>query len=188
MKIFYATHDGQTKRIAERIAQGLEDAGVPACAIDIAKDFPDPSLLTEAAILAAAVRYGRHLPVADRFLALYASLPEPRPPLVLASVSLTARKPGRDGPDDNPYLRRWLKKRNLAPELVTAFAGRLDYPRYDWLDRCIIRLIMKMTGGPTDPGVQIEFTDWDKVDAFARAIAARFASTPVSEEAPFVTH
>jgi menaquinone-dependent protoporphyrinogen oxidase len=35
----------------------------------------------------------------------------------------------------------------------------------------MIRLIMWMTKGPTDPQTTIEFTDWDKVDAFGHKIA-----------------
>jgi menaquinone-dependent protoporphyrinogen IX oxidase len=30
---------------------------------------------------------------------------------------------------------------------------------------------MKLTGGPTDPRGTFEFTDWDRVDAFALRIA-----------------
>ena len=59
--------------------------------------------------------------------------------------------------------------------LAAAFAGRLDYPRYRWLDRQIIRCIMWLTGGPTDPGTSIEYTSWESVDAFAARLAALHA-------------
>ena len=48
--------------------------------------------------------------------------------------------------------------------MAAAVAGRLDYPHYRWLDRQIIRFIMKMTGGPTDPRSCVEFTAWKAVD------------------------
>jgi menaquinone-dependent protoporphyrinogen oxidase len=35
----------------------------------------------------------------------------------------------------------------------------------------MIRLIMWMTKGPTDPSTVIEFTDWQKVDAFGQLIS-----------------
>jgi menaquinone-dependent protoporphyrinogen oxidase len=50
------------------------------------------------------------------------------------------------------------------------FAGRLDYPRYAFFDRQMIRLIMPITRGPTDPRATVEFTDWDKVAQFAGRI------------------
>ncbi len=64
-----------------------------------------------------------------------------------------------------------MTRHRLKPALAAAVAGRLDYPHYRWLDRQIIRLIMKMTGGPTDPQSCIEFTAWDAVDDIAVRIA-----------------
>jgi menaquinone-dependent protoporphyrinogen oxidase len=55
--------------------------------------------------------------------------------------------------------------------LAVAIAGRLDYRRYGWRDRQIIRFIMWMTGGPTDPETNIEYTSWPAVDEFAGRIA-----------------
>jgi len=55
--------------------------------------------------------------------------------------------------------------------VAVAFAGRLDYPRYSWWDRQIIRFIMLLTGGPTDPSASVEYTSWPAVDAFADRIA-----------------
>jgi menaquinone-dependent protoporphyrinogen oxidase len=54
---------------------------------------------------------------------------------------------------------------------MAVFAGKIDYPIYTFWDRQIIRLIMWMTGGPTDPKSVIDFTDWNKVDDFGRTIA-----------------
>ena len=52
------------------------------------------------------------------------------------------------------------------------FAGKIDYPRYGFVDKQMIRLIMWITKGPTDPTLTVEFTDWDSVDEFARRIAS----------------
>ena len=35
----------------------------------------------------------------------------------------------------------------------------------------MIRLIMTLTGGPTDLSTQVEFTDWAQVDGLAQRIA-----------------
>ena len=115
--------------------------------------LPAPEELAAASVivLVAAVRYGKHLPEADRFLAAYRSLAAP-PPLALASVNLTARKPGKTTATGNAYLRKTIARHRLAPALAVAFAGRLDYRRYGWLDRQIIRFIMLLTGGPDRPG------------------------------------
>ena len=51
------------------------------------------------------------------------------------------------------------------------FAGKIDYPRYGFVDKQMIRFIMWMTSGPTDPTSNTEFTDWDNVDEFGRTIS-----------------
>jgi len=57
-------------------------------------------------------------------------------------------------------------------------AGRLDYPRYTWLDRQMIRLIMRVSGGPTDPEASIEYTDWAAVDGLAGQMAELVRRAP----------
>jgi menaquinone-dependent protoporphyrinogen oxidase len=165
----YATRDGQSRRIADRISARLESGPAPRC---LSTDPPSPAEIGGASLLVvvAAVRYGKHLPEADRFLAAYAKLAG-APPLALASVNLTARKPGKMSAEGNAYLRKLIARHRLKPALATAFAGRLDYARYRWSDRHLIRLIMWLTGGPTDLRTSAEFTDWQKVDDFADRIA-----------------
>ena len=118
----------------------------------------------------APIRYGWHLPSATRFLKLF-QREKLTNPLAIISVNLTARKPGKDTAQGNPYLRRWLKRLRLKPDLALAIAGNLDYPRYNLFDRVTIQLIMTITGGPTNPRVAVDFTPWDKVDALAAQIA-----------------
>ena len=68
-------------------------------------------------------------------------------------------------------MRKAIARHRLAPALAVAFAGRLDYPSYGWWDRQIIRFIMLLTGGPTDPPTCVEYTSGPAVDEFAARIA-----------------
>lgn len=173
MLFYFASRDGQSRRIADHISAKLAEAGIDAKPQDLAAAEPQAADLAQARLLLviAAVRYGKHLPEAESLMSTYRTLSAP-PRLVLASVNLTARKPGKDTAEGNAYLRKWIARHQLKPVLATAFAGRLDYPRYDWFDRQMIRLIMKLTGGPTDPTAQVEYTSWPAVDAFAAQIVA----------------
>ncbi len=172
MLLFYATRDGQSRRIASHIADRLADHGICAPPHDLAGAFPAAADLAAAplVVVVAAVRYGRHLPEAERFFATYGELLA-RAPLVFVSVNLAARKAGKDAAAGHQYLRKLLARHGLKPVLAAAVAGRLDYPHYRWLDRQIIRFIMKMTGGPTDPRSCVEFTSWQAVDQIASRIA-----------------
>ena len=170
--LYYATHDGQSRRIAEHISRRLAACEIVAPPLDVAATPPAPADLAAAAVvvLVAAVRYGRHLPEADRFLATYRSLNSP-PPLAFASVNLTARKPAKTTATGNPYLRKAIARYRFTPAVAVAFAGRLDYRRYGWMDRQVIRFIMLLTRGPTDPNSCIEYTSWQAVDEFAARVA-----------------
>ncbi|MBU6299583.1 MAG: hypothetical protein KJS68_15205, partial [Alphaproteobacteria bacterium] len=111
MQLFYATRDGQSRRIAERIASRLIERGIQTPLHDLALAMPAPQKLAEArpVVVVMAVRYGRHLPEAEQFLAVYRTLPAP-PPLVLLSVNLTARKPGKDTAEGCAYLRKSIAR------------------------------------------------------------------------------
>jgi menaquinone-dependent protoporphyrinogen oxidase len=173
MQLYYASHDGHARKIATHIAERLAGRGIAVNPGDLAVSQPSPFDLAQASLVAAvlAVRYGRHLPEGMAFVDTFRRLNRP-PPLALASVNLTARKPGKDTAEGSVYLRKLIARNGLKPALATAFAGKLDYPRYSFFDRHVIRFIMLITGGPTNPNTVVEYTDWNKVDAFADAIAA----------------
>ena len=86
--------------------------------------------------------------------------------------SLVARKSGKDTPEGSPYIRLFHKRTDWQPDLLGVFAGKLNYPVYGWRDRNIIRFIMWLTKGPTDPSTVKEFTDWGKVELFADQVSA----------------
>ena len=50
------------------------------------------------------------------------------------------------------------------------FAGKVDYPNYGFFDKYIIKFIMFLTKGPTDTSQSYEFTDWLKVENFAKEL------------------
>jgi menaquinone-dependent protoporphyrinogen oxidase len=169
VRLFYATRDGQSRRIAERIQARLADSAICTDPVDLARECPMSVGDAALVLLVASVRYGRHLGEATRFLAAYRALAAP-PPLVLVSVNLTARKPGKDTAQGNPYLRKLIGRYGLQPALAVAIAGRLDYARYRWWDRQIIRLIMTLTGGPTDPTACIDYASPAAIDDVASQV------------------
>ena len=66
---------------------------------------------------------------------------------------------------------QFLKQALWKPTELDVFAGKIDYPKYGFADRQIIRLIMWLTQGPTDPRTVMEFTHWDDVDALGRRVS-----------------
>jgi menaquinone-dependent protoporphyrinogen oxidase len=87
-------------------------------------------------------------------------------------LNVVARKPEKSKPENNPYLQKFLKRISWEPGELAVFAGMIDYPSYRFFDRLMIRLIMWMTKGPTDPRAVVEFTDWEQVEYFGRRNSA----------------
>ena len=83
------------------------------------------------------------------------------------SVNVVARKPEKNTPYTNPYVIKFLEKINWKPKNIEVFAGKIDYPKYKFIDKYAIKFIMWITKGPTDTSQSYEFTDWNKVEAFA---------------------
>jgi menaquinone-dependent protoporphyrinogen oxidase len=169
--IAYSTVDGQTRKISERLQRGLEAAGhdvTLACLADAT--LPDP-VTFDKVVVGASIRYGKYRPELFEFVARHQQVLQSRPSAFF-TVNAVARKPGRDVPERNPYVKSFQRDAHWRPRLVGVFAGRIDYPKLGFADRNIIRFIMWITRGPTDPRGCFEFTDWDKVDAFGQSVAA----------------
>ena len=86
------------------------------------------------------------------------------------SVNVVARKSEKNTAETNPYIEKFLKLSNWSPKKLSVFAGKVDYPKYRFIDKYMIRLIMWITNGPTDISKTYEFTNWDKVEEFAHEI------------------
>jgi len=166
--IIYSTTDGQTLKICQRLQTLLSPTHqLQLQAIDEieAVDLAEFDKI----VIGASIRYGRHNPKVAAFIAGNTQLLDSKANAFF-SVNVVARKPAKSQPQTNPYLQRFLKQIAWKPKHLAVFAGKLDYPSYSSFDRWVIRLIMWITRGPTDPNTVVEFTDWEQVAAFAKVI------------------
>ena len=85
--------------------------------------------------------------------------------LTAAEDSEESRQATRD------YLDDFEERSGWTPRLRTTFAGALQYREYDFATRLVMRLMMQRGHHPTDTSRDVDYTDWDAVDAFARACA-----------------
>ena len=169
--IAYSTTDGHTRQICERLRQVIESHGHRVSIKLIADTGPADLQACEAVVSGASIRYGKHKPEVAEFIARHQAVLEAKRN-ALFSVNVVARKPGKDRPEGNPYLQKFLRRIAWKPQRLAVFAGRIDYPSLGTFDRTMIRFIMWMTNGPTDPTAVVEFTDWSRVEAFGRELAA----------------
>ena len=167
--IVYSTTDGQTLKICERIAGILSSKfNTKIVSIEDMKDLDINHY--ENILIGASIRYGKHKPE------LYSFIKEnlcflTKVKASFFSVNVVARKSEKNKPETNPYIQKFLTLSNWTPLHIGVFAGKIDYPKYRFIDRFMIRLIMWITNGPTDTKNAYEFTNWDAVDEFAKKIS-----------------
>lgn len=170
--LYHSSTRGQTAEICRRLAEtiaGASGASTLLAPIEEARtaDLED----ARTAVLGASIVYGKYRPAVRKFLETHRELLRARK-TALFSVNVTARKPHRGTSENNPYMARLLAMAGFAPSLAAVFAGKVDYPAYGPFDRFMIRLILRITKGPTDTSKSFDFTDWEAVRRFGREIAA----------------
>ena len=166
--ILYSTTDGHTRSICERLQEIAAD-GNEVDLIAMA-DQPDIDIAPyDKVVIGASIRYGKHKKEVFDFIERNRAALEEKTNAFF-SVNVVARKPEKNTPETNPYLQKFLKKIAWKPANLAVFAGMLDYPSYGPFDRTMIRFIMWMGKGPTDPTLTVEFTDWGKVEEFGQRI------------------
>lgn len=166
--ILYATVDGQTLKICTKLKEELQSSNniVELYSIDnFNKDLDSFNKL----IIGSSIRYGVHHKKIIEFINTNKTQLDTIKTAFL-SVNLVARKPEKNTPETNPYVVKFFKSITWKPTIVEVFAGKLDYKKYPFFDRTMIQFIMWMTKGPTDTNTEIEYTNWEKVNKFAKTI------------------
>ena len=166
--IIYSSTDGHTITICKRIINFLKDGNLARLvSLNEAKNLDLPKFIK--IIIGASIRYGKHSKELYEFIELNKNILNQKQS-VFFSVNVVARKVKKNTPDTNPYIKKFLKISNWKPKKIGVFAGKIDYPNYNFFDKYIIKLIMFITSGPIDTSQSYEFTDWSKVEDFAKEL------------------
>jgi len=173
--VFFATSEGQTRRIAQRIATVLHDLGLEACVIDVAGPHASAVDWTHVrgAVVGASLHIGKHQKAAERFVKAHA-VDLTRVPSAFFSVSLSAASKNVNEVEAAKKLAKAFPAAcGWMPARIVSVAGRLAYSEYGFFIRWVIKRIAKKEGAPTDTSRDYELTNWDEVNALARDMARR---------------
>jgi len=185
--VFFATREGHTRKIADRIAADLR-------AHDVDVDVHDVRTLHSAidwsqyaaACVAASVHGGRHEREVIEFARRHR---DDLQRLGAAFVSVTLSEAGAEDPhapaerrersaaDVQRLIDVFVEETGWRPGRSLAVAGALAYSRYNILLRFVMKRIARRQGASTDTSRDYEFTNWPALDRFvdglAQAAAAR---------------
>jgi menaquinone-dependent protoporphyrinogen oxidase len=169
--IVYATTEGQTRKVAERIAARLRELGHEAQLHDSAALLDDVEIGAFAAIIiAASVHQGVHQETVTAFATAYrerlnASL------TAFVSVSLSAALEP-DHVEAQKYVDRFVTETGWRPNRTLVLAGALRNTGYDYFKQQIIKYVVLKGGDPVDSERDYEFTDWEALARFVDAYVA----------------
>ena len=166
--IIYSSTDGHTKTICLEILNSLKSKDlVEIISLEKVETFDLNKY--EKIIIGASIRYGRHNKKVTDFIIKNKNILDLKK-TAFFSVNVVARKEEKSTPERNPYVLNFLKKTNWKPNKLSVFAGKVDYPNYNFINKIVIRFIMMITKGPTDINNSYEFTNWENVRKFAKEV------------------
>jgi len=165
--VAYGSTEGQTRKIAEFIAERLRIRGHRVDIVDTAAPAAEQVLpIYQAAVLGGSVHQHKHQAALDHFIAhnrawLMAM------PCAFFSVSLSAALEDMESRIEvQRLLNAFVDESGLKPVATRCIAGALRYTQYDYFKRLVMRMIAKQRGQTTDTSRDHEYTNWSGVEAF----------------------
>ena len=167
--VAYYSHAGHTARIARTIMETIVAEGHGCDMVDMMEGVREGVdwAKYDIVIVGSPIVYGVYNKIVWEFCSMYKNEIESRPNSFF-NVTVVARSPEKATPEGNRYLQKFVKRSAWKPRDLKCFAGKVDYPNWNFFERMMIRIIMKITNGPTDSSVAIDYTDYKDVKAYAR--------------------
>ena len=180
--VVYGTTEGQTRKVAEFIANALKARGIE---VDLVDSATQTAALVQpiyaAAIVCGSLHQHRYQASLLHFVkdnkAWLAGIPA-----AFVAVSLTAALTDEQSRAElREIAESFYRETGWVPGITHHVAGALRYSQYDYLKRLIMKLIAKQQGGDTDTSHDHEYTDWNEltrfVDEFLAAIPLQEGDT-----------
>jgi menaquinone-dependent protoporphyrinogen oxidase len=185
--VFYATRQGQARKLAERIAADLGAHGMDVNVENVRTiRAPIDWRAYTTVCLAASVHAGHHEHEMIEFVRANREELQ-RLGAVFLSVTLseagaedrhaTAERRERSAADARRMIDVFVEQTGWKPARSLPVAGALAYSHYNFLIRFFIKQIARAQGAPTDTSRDYEFTDWVAVDRFVDDVAKTAAAS-----------
>jgi menaquinone-dependent protoporphyrinogen oxidase len=173
--VFFATKQGQAKRIADRIAEDLRRRGIETDVYNVkglqSIDWPRYHI----AFVAASVHIGHHEREMVEFVKRNRVELERRD---AAFISVTLSQAGAEDSTTSPERKHqaafhaqqmidvFMRETGWHPTRTLAAAGALAYSQYNVVLKFVMKHIARLAGFVGDTKHDYEFTNWPALDRF----------------------
>ena len=144
--IIFSTTDGHTKKICEQIFDILNDLHKIKI-LNLSSAYFEDLSSYNIIIVGASIRYGKHKKELYEFIRRNRRTLE-KTETCFFSVNAVARKSEKNTPSTNPYMKKFLKQSGWIPDHTEVFAGEIDYKKYKFFDKHIIKSTWFLEGFP----------------------------------------
>ena len=171
--ILYGTDHGQTHKVAQHIADELKRADHQVELLAGNKAGTNFSLEGfDGVIVGTSIHMDVHQISMRKLVKNHRDAFAQIPKSAHFCVCLTAfsRNP-KDQAQVQKYIDDFAKYTGWQAKQMTAFAGALKYPDYNFVKRFAAKLLARKIGADTDTKGYYEYTDWDAVTRFAQEFA-----------------
>jgi len=179
--IVYGTKEGQTAKIAQRIADTITKGGNNADIYDAKKAPATLSVDGYTGVLVGSSIHAGQWSTAVRNFVRKNQSGMDGIPSAFFSVSLAAT--GKDTTRLNSQVESFFKATGWHPKTVENFAGCLAYTKYGFIMRFLMAQGARFQSQPTDTSKDHEFTNWDEVTQFATRFVEQSQRGPPPETA-----
>lgn len=164
--VFYATVEGQTRKIAETIAKQAENDGHEVIVTDANQLGFVGAGTYDATIMCAPVHMHRYPSPFVHFAHEWKDALNSRPSaFVSVSLAIASKSPEERKEAEN-IASELLQSTGWAPRTVHNCAGALKYTEYDFFKRWMMKRVADKEGSPTDTSQDYEMTDWAGLEVF----------------------
>ncbi len=176
--ICYATTEGQTRKIADFVADLVRKSGHEAVLFDATQVSELEPGRSEAAILAGSVHIGRYQSALVHRIHQWRDALNAMPSAFISVSMAAASEDSHDRAEVDELCQKMLQAAGWTPAMTLHAAGAIRFSQYDFFKRLAMRLIARQMGRAADPHVDHEYTDWASVARFVEAFLVTLPGKP----------
>ncbi len=183
--IIYGTSEGQTKKIADHVAQKLERRGPVVDVLDGKKLGDDFDLSAySAALIGASIHAGRFPGYIGDLIEDHQSVLQMLPTAFFSVSLLSMFDTGAEGPTvTERVIDEFLEDCEWEPTVRASFAGAVPFTEYGFFKRWMMKFFLKrQLDESIDTSKDYEYTDWKAVDDFVEYFESKRSIIVEAEE------
>jgi menaquinone-dependent protoporphyrinogen oxidase len=191
--VFFATQEGHTREIANRLMLDLRKGGFDVDLHDVRHALTFDLKEYSAAVLAASVHRGNHEKEMIRFVRDHRAELGHMP---TAFISVSLSEVGAERREATPaehiqfvadvemMMDKFFAQTEWHPTFVKPVAGALTYSEYNFFIRYIMKRIARKQGAGTDTSRDYDYTNWIELDKFVENLATEIRIAAVTADSP----